>query len=219
MIIRKNLLQPAAILFFLLCLSGCASFKGNNLATIQSLESTNSGTSGVDSTFEFKGVQDYASRGDMPEISRSLLKDEFVKVLNQSGSFARLAPGQGGSMHLDVTIVNSASPVGLLPAILTGLSLYLIPSWATDNYEATVVVSGENIEQREYKFKDDVTLVQWLPMIFVGPFTGVFSVAADVRLNMWKHLVQEMREDGLIPTQKQASKQQIPVLSLSTAHP
>ncbi len=87
----------------------------------------------------------------------------------------------------------------MIPAVITGLSLYTIPSWATDNYNVTAKVITQNGKEHIYELTDAMTTVQWLPMIFVFPFQNMVNVSRQVRQNIWKNLILKMQKDGVLP--------------------
>jgi hypothetical protein len=136
---------------------------------------------------------------EFPENTKALLKKEFTGVMKDSGCFASLSAGTQGGMHMDVRLVDSGSAAAMIPAIITGLSLYTIPSWVTDHYDVTVKVMPLDGRERTYQLGDAMTTVQWLPMIVVAPFKNMVGVSEDVRVNIWKNLVVRMQKDGLLP--------------------
>ncbi len=63
----------------------------------------------------------------------------------------------------------------MVPAIITGLSFYTIPSWATENYEVVANVT-KGTRAKEYRIEDSAKIVQWLPMVFVFPFKSLSEI-------------------------------------------
>ncbi|MCF7864177.1 MAG: hypothetical protein K9L89_05250 [Kiritimatiellales bacterium] len=180
-------------------LTGCASFSRNQLPAVGNLQRAPFNAQKVDATYSFSAGMELFGKQEFPENTKAMLKKEFTGVMKDSGCFASLSAGAQGGMHMDVRLVNSGSASAMIPAVITGLSLYIIPSWATDHYDATVTVMPPDGRERTYKLGDAMTTVQWLPMIVVAPFKNLVGVSEDVRVNIWKNLVVRMQKDGLLP--------------------
>lgn len=178
---------------------GCASFKGNQLPEVGKLPPSATGAEKPDVTFKFSSGVFFVSKQEHIESVRQQMEDEFVQVLRESGYFATVTEGnEGKGIHINAMLINSGSPAGMIPAVITGLSLYTIPSWATDNFEVTAKVTTPNGKEHTYNLSDSSTLVQWLPMIFAFPFKNPIEVPVEVRKNIYKNLIQKMQEDGVL---------------------
>ena len=74
-----------------------------------------------------------------------------------------------------IHVVDQGSPgTTLIPAILTGLTLYVIPSWSTQNYTTSVELqddAGNPIASKTYEHR--LRMVQQLFLAFGMPFAGV----------------------------------------------
>ena len=84
-------------------------------------------------------------------------------------------------------------------AFLTGLTLYIIPSKATDTYVLTAIVqdsSGQEIAQ--YELTDSVTQWQEILLLPIMPFIMTPLVASGVRKNMLRTLIHRMIDDGVV---------------------
>ena len=181
-------------------LTGCASFKRHNLPEIGDLPSPVPGADKPTATYEFSSEVDLMGKRPHRENIRSILDAEFVEVLRESGYFATIEKGTDGKkLAINVHLVNSGNPTAMVPAVITGLSLYTIPSWATDKFEILCKVKSANGKQYEYTLEDSSTLVQWLPMALAFPFNMPNKVPVEVRKNIYKNLIIKMQKDGLLP--------------------
>lgn len=183
----------------LLLLTGCASFPRNQLPPVGSFQPLPEGTKKPTVAYSFSSGVDLFGKQEHRENVRAQLEREFVDVLNESGYFASLSQGNQGEISIQARLVNSGTPAVIIPAIITGLSLYTIPSWATDNYDVTAKVTAQDGKEHTYQLTDSMTTVQWLPMIVVAPFKKMVNVSKDVRRNIWKNLILKMQEDGVLP--------------------
>jgi hypothetical protein len=86
----------------------------------------------------------------------------------------------------------------LIPAFITGLSLYLIPSWVTEKVDLRVTAEL-NDKQYDYELNDSVKLVQWLPMIFAFPFTGTQAKnSEELMANTYNNLILQLSNDQFL---------------------
>jgi hypothetical protein len=182
----------------LLLFTGCASFPRNHLPSVGNLPRLTESTNKPSASYSFSSGVDLFRKQEHQENVRKQLEDEFVCVLRESGHFASLAPGDQGDMNIEVRLVNSGTPAAMIPAFITGLSLYTIPSWATDTYTITAKVRAIDGKMYTYELEDSMTTVQWLPMIVVAPFKNMVSVSKEVRRNIWRNLILKMQEDGVL---------------------
>ena len=108
-------------------------------------------------------------------------------MLTESAQFASVneAPN-GGDVHIDAHLHNYGNPAAMIPAFITGFSLFTIPSWATDQWRLTAGVGQPGGDQRSYTLEDADVLVQWLPMILATPFKFPGQVIPEVRKNIYK---------------------------------
>ncbi len=178
---------------------GCASFKQNRLPQIDAFPPPPAKSGKPTATYSFTYTYKILTEGEAPERTRALLSREFADVLIASGQFASLAESSSaGDVHIEVHLRNYGNPAALIPAFITGFSLFTIPSWATDRWSVTARVLKGAAEYRSYTFDDSDVLVQWLPMIVVMPFKFPGQVIPEVRRNMYKNLVKAMRDSGAL---------------------
>ena len=179
-----------------LAISGCAVYEGGQVpkTTLTAYQDNDQPKQNV--SYSSVAMGGMSSPEEMPEAAQSIIEGELLSVLESSDYFGRISKkDESADISIDVTLTNSSNPAALIPAFITGFSLYTIPSWATDNFDLVAKVERKDGLKREYALTDSATLVQWLPMIFVFP-TKNFSVIPDVRKNMYKKVLADMREDG-----------------------
>lgn len=186
----------ALIVAMSLVSAGCASFKQNNLPEISGFPAVPAETK-PSATYSFAYTYKMFGEGQGPESSRITMSQEFFTILTESTQFSSVKEAaSGGDVHIDAQIHNFGNPAAVIPAFITGFSLFTIPSWATDRWRLTANVSTQNGGPRSYVLEDAEVMVQWLPMIFLTPFKSPFHVIPEVRKNMYKNLIKNMRDGG-----------------------
>lgn len=191
---------PRSIVIVMLLASGCAAFEGNNLPKVDvATRVAPQGGERPNAAVSFAAVIDYGSKKDNTGAARDLMQQEFINELVASGYFGLVGSGDDAPVKFTVQVTDKGNPAALIPAFITGLSLYTIPSWATGTYTANVTVNAPGKQPRSYALSDTVTLVQWLPMIFAAPVKGIVKVPTEMRRNMWRNLIVQMETDGTLP--------------------
>lgn len=125
-------------------LSGCASFTQDEVAPVNlpSMSSySNKPNVYVDFDF-YQGVPKSSSAVEVPQ-ARDMLKPELQKVLSDSGLFGRITldefQKQPGDYNLRLKVYNHPPGGGqMVMAFISGLTMTVIPSMATDQYSMTL---------------------------------------------------------------------------------
>ncbi|MCK7577734.1 MAG: hypothetical protein MZV65_19340 [Chromatiales bacterium] len=112
-------------------LSGCAIFEGNELPEFGSLPAPATSAKKPSAGYAFTSAVDMGGKKPQQENVRTKLEAEFVEILRESGYFASVEQGGGKDINISVELVETGNPAALAAAVVTGLSLYTIPSWAT----------------------------------------------------------------------------------------
>jgi hypothetical protein len=203
-----NVVMISLLLFLGLTTSGCAVFNGGKVpdTVLAPLEKSDIQKPSI--SYDITASGGLFSNDKSPEHVQSIIAGELLQTLEQSNYFSRISKNDAeADINLSVTIQNTGNPAALIPAFITGLSLYTIPSWGTDNFDVNAIAKSKNGLSKEYALSDSTTLVQWLPMMFVFPVKN-FSVIPEVRKNMYRNILLQMKNDGFItskPTLKTSS--------------
>lgn len=108
--------------------------------------------------------------------------------LEQTDAF-RLVPDAGtADYRLAIRVRNDANP-NIAMAMLTGLTLYLIPSKATDSFTTDVQLidkAGNQVAKKRYKH--DLEMWQQLFLVFGAPFATLSGVSET----MWREVIQDV---------------------------
>lgn len=181
--------------------SGCAVYEGGKVPKTTLAVYDNSNAPKPTLSYSSLAMGGLTETLKLSETNQAIIEGELLSVLENSAYFARISrqdsiiTDKASDISLEVTLTNTGSPAALIPAVITGISLYTIPSWATDEYHLVAKVKRTDGLEKEYIMDDSTTLVQWLPMIFVFPVKG-FSVVPEVRKNMYNKMLSDMQEDG-----------------------
>ncbi|MHC5065569.1 MAG: hypothetical protein ACYTG5_16515 [Planctomycetota bacterium] len=182
-------------LFACLVLASCVCVRGGQLEEVEVFASNDASATRPCAVVEFSAEFDLMAKRDDP----GMLADEFLRVLRGTKYFESVERGAGENcISISATLRMAGNEAALFFAGLTGLSLYVIPSWGTDKIELVVELSAPGVDVREYRLEDHATTLQWLPFALVFPFFSQVEVYSDIRCNMYRHLVLRMEEDGLL---------------------
>lgn len=186
------------LLFIYLTISGCAIFKGGKVSETVLTPLENTGQPKPSVSYDITAMGGLIETAKSPEHIQSIIAGEFLQVLEQSNYFSRISKKDSeADITIFVTIKNTGNPAAIIPAFITGLSFYTIPSWATDNIDVTATAKDKRGNSKEYILSDSTIIVQWLPMLFVFPANN-FSVIPEVRKNMYRNILLQMKNDGFM---------------------
>ena len=191
------MIKSFIILSLFSLLTSCAVFKGNQVVPV-TLSQIKSDTKKPSLSYFLSVYNDSGEETKANDNQLSIIEGEFINTLKESGYFSRISVNDSeADIKLDIKLTITSNPAALIPAVITGLSLYIIPSWATYKFTVDARVDNKGNYQK-YQLSDSATLVQWLPMIFVLPFQN-FNNITEVRKNIYNALIIKMQKDKLIP--------------------
>jgi hypothetical protein len=181
-----------------LILSGCAGFPANKLSPVsaQDLRSTSPTKTKVFSRWVGDPVT--MTNEQARVMAAALNKKNFDEALKASDCCTVVEGPNEADLVVDGTVYNDNSSAALIPAVITGLSLYTIPSWVTANVHISAVAKNGS-KSHSYDLQDGMTMVQWLPMLFVLPFAdNPFKAEKKITENLFNTLVVKIKTDGLL---------------------
>lgn len=200
MTIRRRSLSPCIAVLAAFALSGCAAFSGNTLprgASYPAMSLDPKPSVSVQLTFRqfLNGSQVTLFRGTA-EVGHT---NRLVGMLEESGYFSSVVVGDGPA---DVTLAlefKNEGSANLGMAFLTGLTLFLVPSWATDNWRldatATARASGRS---QQFHVEEFVTQWQHVLLIPVMPFKLTPVVTYQVQNDVWRTFIAQLATSGLL---------------------
>lgn len=180
------------LMIFTVSMSGCAGFQSNQISFI----------SPDADTIVKPEIITYSISKDSTYGALGIFDDALISEMNRYGWKMRQKPDvKNGTPHLQIDLSLSKDPAAILPAVLTGLSFYTIPSWETSNYKLTANFLDTNGEEFYYEFRDKTVLVQWLPMLLAFPFAYPFSTEEELIKKMYNNLAYKISKDRTIVPQ------------------
>lgn len=176
--------------------TGCAGFQAHNLPVAQDSEYKTVKTQKVKIFSRWK-VESNSTLVNQ-DAAAAIYKSSFEKAVRESGCCDIVEGPAEAALVIDGTAVDHGNPAALIPAVITGLSLYTIPSWATQTVDLKVDAKS-TAKSNSYQLTDSFTLVQWLPMMFAFPFKGGPIVNTEtLNSNTYKNLVIKLKSDGYL---------------------
>jgi len=178
-------------------MTGCASFPGNKQPQVNSFPPLSEGEAKKTVSYALSAETYLFGKSSNP-LSRSIVENELADAIRESGYFTKWGTGVDGEIVINAKFINSGNPAAVIPAMLTGLTFYIVPSWATDEFTLTAEIKTNDGKTHSYNLEDSSTLVQWLPMAVVPG--GPIEVPMSVRKNIWRNLIMKMKKDGIFKT-------------------
>jgi hypothetical protein len=177
--------------------SGCAGFRENNLKEVSKsdIQITSDQKVKVFSRWELVGD---SSNEQMKAAVAAIHKKNFETALAESNCCITVEGPTEADVVVDGKAYNDNTAAAVIPAIFTGLTLYVIPSWVTSHFHIAADVKTQKSENN-YELKDSMVMVQWLPMVFVLPFKGSpLKMEKEVGENTYRSLVLKMKNSGVL---------------------
>lgn len=130
--------------------------------------------------------------------SAAISKKAFEDALKESNCCVIVDSRNEADVIVDGKAFGENNAAAMIPAFITGLSLYTIPSWVTGKIHIQTKISTGSTT-KEYDLADSIKMYQWLPLIFVVPFKGnAITTAKEVDANTYRNLVNNMKVDGFL---------------------
>lgn len=189
-------LSALAVTFSLL--QGCAGFKSNSLAEIRpaDLKVTNNSNIKIYDSWTFESSNNFVD-GKAKERFAENHKKSFEEALTSANCCILVSDPSQADLIVTGKAIDESDSAAMVPALITGFSLYTIPSWATLNVHLVVDVKRSGKDYK-YDLKDHSTMVQWLPMMFVFPFANPFTTEKEVSANAHRTLVAKLTQEGAL---------------------
>ena len=134
------------------------------------------------------------------ETAQKGLQDKCIQRMRASKLFSQVEPGAGFSSDVNVKIrIENDGKANLGLAFLTGLTLYIIPSCAEDNFKLVADVENQKTGKKtSIQLEESITTWQEILLIFVLPFKSPFSASANVQERLFDNLIVKMHEAGCL---------------------
>ncbi|MCW7466545.1 hypothetical protein [Leptospira levettii] len=190
-----KVITKSVIILFLIFGFSCATFKGNKLPIVQHDEYL---TNKKEKIKVFSRWKFESPPGIDPVSWAAIHKSWFDKAILESGCCDLVEGPKDAQLVIDGIGFDDTSAWLVIPRLFNASSLTVIPFWQTISVDIKVSVEKGN-KNSTYELKDSVTMVSWLPMIFVFPFTGSPTKnKEELFLNTYQTLVVRLKKDGYL---------------------
>ncbi|MDY6837300.1 MAG: hypothetical protein SWH78_04920 [Thermodesulfobacteriota bacterium] len=124
---------------------------------------------------------------------------QTIRAYEESGLFSQVVESAGDTdLHAEVMIVDRGDPNRFF-SFITGLTLYIIPSKATDKFTVKTAISdGDGNILEAFEKSETVTLWQHLFMIVAMPFNWPSSVAKEALYDLNRATISDAYAHGIL---------------------
>jgi hypothetical protein len=199
--VRSSLTSLVSLLL-VLALSSCAGFKGKRLDPVDSLPEPQNRPS-VQARLELEQFVNDGPTTLFPESAEHFRRMALVRTFRKTEVFSAVGTDLNNP---DITVdvrMQTRAHINYFSTFLTGLTLYLVPSQVTDEFDVRARVTNQNGQQWTITLEDHVTLWQHISLLPLMPFKTVPEAMIEVHENMYRHLVKEMLERDIIQNSEQ----------------
>jgi hypothetical protein len=185
-----------AVAGMLVVLQGCAGFNANNIDQVSTDQLRTASTKKV-KVFSRWAFNTDSSNTQTSAAHAAIYKKRFEEVLATADCCTVVEGPTEADLIVDGTGHDENSKAAVIPAFITGLSLFTIPSWITINFHVTANAQKGAVK-RTYDVSDSMTMVQWLPMALAFPFANPFPMEKELGDNAIRNLILKMKQDALL---------------------
>lgn len=192
-------LKIAFISVLSLAITGCASFRSYSLPVVAPSDIAFNSTQ-KPKVFSRWSIETNSkmTNDQMKAAGAAVHKKYFDDAITKSGCCILVEGPTEADIVVDGKAVAENNPAAMIPAFITGFSLYTIPSWVT--VKAHIKVEAKKASQtKKYALQDSMTMVQWLPLVVLMPFkNNPIKEGKAVDENVYNNLIYRMKRDGLL---------------------
>jgi hypothetical protein len=194
------LIVPFVLLAFF---AGCAAFREGNVPRVKG---PSRGAMEGQRTISLEVQGAVILSGKIYQTHPKTMKDwrkQTVKAYEDSGMFLEVTDGaDDADFHAEVMIVDRGKPNAFL-AFITGLTLYVIPSKATDEFTVKTTISDRDGKTvGTFEKSETVSLWQQLFLVFAMPFNWPSSVAKEALYDLNRATISDAHAHGIFATEK-----------------
>lgn len=195
--IMKKLLKPLTLLVLTTSLASCVSIRSDKYVAIKSedLKVSSAKKSKIFIDWGFRSINNSNPPEIVVDSVVSAQKKLFSEGIKESECCEIVSDKDEAEIIVTGKFHNETSQAGLYASIVTGLTLYVVPSWMNSKMRITVTVNKRKLT-KDYDLKDSLFFAQWLPLVVVPIFTGnQIAVETEVNKNLYKTLLTQMKKD------------------------
>lgn len=204
-IINKIISKPLkmkkylSIILIVALLEGCISIRDNKVSKVE-LTQIKFSTSDKEKKNIFIDWRYNSNDGRVVEVQNAIHEKIFRTAIIDSNCCNIVSDKESAEIVLAGSFEDRSEQAALIFSVITGLSLYTIPSWLTVNSSISVNVKVKNkpSNSRDYYMNDSLVFAQWLPFLFVLPFRdNAIAEESKMKENLYRNLILQIKKDGI----------------------
>ncbi len=192
---NKKIISAFLTIILLLSTNSCVGFKHNNLPKINQKNFKFSLEKKIKIFSQWNSYSKFISNIAL----ENNVKDRFNNIVTLSNCCEITQNPQDADITLKGNIYDENNyTINQTTSIITGITLYLIPSWI--NTKEHIVIEVNNGKKTiSYDLQDSMTIIKWLPLIIAMPFSeNPLTISDQILTNTLKVLLLKMKDDGFL---------------------
>jgi len=175
-------------------IAGCATFPGNVLPEVTSFPVATNKPS-VNVTLSFRQYNNGQPVNIAVKTGELNLQKKVIERFEKSGLYSSVSVVNQNSDFTVTTSVIDEGSASMGMAVVTGLTLYLVPSSATDTFKVTAIVKNNKTGvEKTIEIEDFTTMWQQIFLLPLLPFKLLPAVVNDVQNNIMDTLAIRVYE-------------------------
>lgn len=212
--------RHVAFAILLLLTAGCATFPSGQLPVVEEIAIPPGPKPSLNVSYDLKVTDDGTPQllGLTDLLHERGWKKVFFAELVNTGAFSRVGENlPEADINLDVTMQLSNRGNSFL-AFMCGYTSFLVPAFWTNNYllDATVFINNSG-ESHQIHVEDFNTNWIHLGMIPFMPFNMLPGKAIETEKSIYRNLVNELAEDGILAAARPTHRREDQALSQQAA--
>jgi hypothetical protein len=194
-----KIIKHLTVLIAITLLSGCAAFVKNNIPNSTYIPHKIEAARQAEMTFSVK-VNNPPPMECGWQMAESKLSRDIRKYFMKSGYFTEIRESDDKSeFHIDFEVTMNPSPYTPTVQLIAGSSLFLIPSWCTNDMELDATVYEHGRESSTFRDREEILYIGWLPLAAISPFANDIRGKSKIRENYCFYLLNNLEEKKILP--------------------
>lgn len=179
-------------LFLFIFLCGCAGFREGKISSIKSFpQTTDKASLGISLDF----IVNFNGNRITNENAKNQIQSKIVERFNKTGLFSNVVIDSSGEDYTLNIKYEDLGDTNLFLAALTGVTLYIFPSYAKDTNVITAnLVNNKTQKSEEIVLNDSVTTWQEILLLPITPFKHPLVEAVSMQNDLIDNLALQTYE-------------------------
>ena len=178
---------------FILLLCGCAGFREGKVSSVRNFPQPEKKTT-ISISLDFK--VDFNGNAITNQAAENKIKTKVLERFNASGLFSNVTLDATGQDYLLNIEYKDVGDTNLFMAILTGVTLYIFPSYSKDSIIVTAkLTDNHSAKQTEIVLNDSMTMWQEILLLPLTPFKHPLAEAVSMQNDLIDNLALQTYEN------------------------